>query len=437
MRSLRASIVAMFAFLLLPLSAEGQPLDIHVEAGGALMLSDYQRSDLGFDGLGPAAAARIGWRMSDWLSVQLGGEWVHFPSDLEAGGQVAFVAGLRVQPRLGSAGRLFLDINGGAARSDDVTRPSASVGLGFEIALSSTIGLGPFLRYGRTFAAENDVPTDAQFLTGGLTFAFHGETGPAEAEPEPPADSDGDGIPDAEDPCPDAVPGATPDPERPGCPVQDSDGDGIADSEDACPRTPQLSDPDPERPGCPAGDQDGDGLPDPQDNCPAEPQGDTPDPERPGCPAPDRDGDTVPDAEDACPDEAGAPSTDAERNGCPSLARVQDDRIEALEPIYFALNSARILPRSQPTLEAIADVLRARPALQVSIEGHTDQTGSPEYNLQLSQERADAVMQSLVRSGIDASRLQARGFGQTRPAVDDDHPDAAAKNRRVEFRIQQ
>jgi len=117
------------------------------------------------------------------------------------------------------------------------------------------------------------------------------------------ADRDGDGVPDAEDACPDEA-GL---PESNGCPVSsegDRDGDGILDEADTCPDEagPPSAD------GCP--DADGDGVRDSEDDCPDEPGL----PEQAGCPTPgDRDDDGVPDAEDACPEEPGLP----EQAGCP------------------------------------------------------------------------------------------------------------------------
>lgn len=249
-------------------------------------------------------------------------------------------------------------------------------------------------------------------------------------------DADGDGVEDGEDQCPHLAAGDHPDPTRRGCPEADSDGDGVYDHEDQCPTTPAGAHPDPTRPGCPDGDRDGDGVLDHQDQCPDVPAGPHPDPARPGCPLADRDQDTVPDATDHCPDQPGAPNVDPMRNGCPSLVRVEASQIRILQQVLFATNRATILPRSFPLLQAVADVFQAVPQIRrVSIEGHTDNRGPAARNQRLSQQRAEAVMAWLVAHQVEASRLEAHGFGDTRPLAPNTAEVGRAQNRRVEFRI--
>ncbi|MBI5517961.1 MAG: OmpA family protein [Deltaproteobacteria bacterium] len=252
----------------------------------------------------------------------------------------------------------------------------------------------------------------------------------------PALDTDGDGVYDFEDQCVNDPMGANPDPERRGCPLVDRDGDGVFDREDQCPDTHQGPNPDPTRRGCPAGDRDNDTVLDHDDVCPDTPQGPFPDPARRGCPLPDRDGDTVPDPTDHCPDQPGAPSSDPNLNGCPSTVSMQAGRIVLLEPIYFATDRADIQRRSDRLLDRVADVLRSSPHIRrVSCDGHTDNRGDPEYNLGLSQRRMQSVMDWLVAHGIDASRLEAHGYGMTRPIADNTTREGRARNRRVEFVI--
>jgi len=210
----------------------------------------------------------------------------------------------------------------------------------------------------------------------------------------------------------------------------------VHDSTDECPSTPQGEHPDPDRPGCPEADTDSDTFVDSEDQCPEVHVGPHPDPERQGCPLPDRDNDMVPDATDACPDRPGAPNEDPELNGCPSLVHIQDGQIHINRPVFFATDSDRILPRSMPVMRALRDAMRASPFIRrISIEGHTDDRGTEEHNLDLSNRRAHSVMTWLVEQGVEPDRLEARGFGEGRPLIPEENRRARAVNRRVEFHI--
>ncbi len=101
--------------------------------------------------------------------------------------------------------------------------------------------------------------------------------------------------------------------------------------------------------------------------------------------------------------------------------------------IYFLTNSAQLLPESQPAVERIASMLKAKSEWVVTIEGHTDNTGSETFNLDLSRRRAEALRSELVaRQGIVADRLRTAGFGAKRPVDTNDTLDGRAHNRRVE-----
>jgi outer membrane protein OmpA-like peptidoglycan-associated protein len=272
-------------------------------------------------------------------------------------------------------------------------------------------------------------------------------TTPQGAHPDPArlgcplTDTDGDGVFDNEDQCVTEPMGPNPDPSRRGCPRRDTDGDTVFDDEDQCVNEPQGPNPDAQRRGCPDGDEDRDGVLNSADQCRTVPQGPLPDPARPGCPLPDRDRDTVPDNTDHCPDEPGVPSTDPQRNGCPNRFVVVDGTaIRLLQPVFFAINRDVILPQSAGVLTAVGDVLRASPWIhRVRIEGHTDDSNTDEYNLDLSQRRSNNVMRWLVQNGISQDRLEARGFGEARPLRPIDGltgpalRDARSTNRRVMF----
>ncbi len=104
--------------------------------------------------------------------------------------------------------------------------------------------------------------------------------------------------------------------------------------------------------------------------------------------------------------------------------------------IHFGTNNAVIAPDGEQLLDEVADVLVRSPQIRkLRIEGHTDNRGAPEKNMVLSKDRAQSVVQYLVKQGIDANRLDSEGYGMTQPLVPNLTPANRAKNRRVTFRI--
>ena len=229
----------------------------------------------------------------------------------------------------------------------------------------------------------------------------------------PPAkDSDNDGINDDNDKCP-TVSGVA---KYQGCPVPDTDKDGINDDNDKCPTVAGLA----KYQGCPAPDTDKDGINDEDDKCPnnsgvARYQ---------GCPVPDTDGDAVNDEEDKCPKVAGP----VDNFGCPVVG------IKSYE-IVFKTGSAVLLSKGKPVLDTVAAYLKKNPDVEVTIDGHTDNTGSDEVNNPLSVQRAEGAKKYLVSKGVDAVRLVTKGFGSTQPVADNETEEGRAKNRRIEIKI--
>ncbi len=102
--------------------------------------------------------------------------------------------------------------------------------------------------------------------------------------------------------------------------------------------------------------------------------------------------------------------------------------------IQFDFDKDTVRPDSKPTLDEIAELLVDKADLRLSIVGHTDNKGAPDYNLSLSQRRAASVVAALVRAyGIDAARLTSEGAGMTRPLTSNDTEEGRARNRRVEL----
>jgi OOP family OmpA-OmpF porin len=101
--------------------------------------------------------------------------------------------------------------------------------------------------------------------------------------------------------------------------------------------------------------------------------------------------------------------------------------------INFDTGKATIKPESQPIIEQIVALLKNNPGLKLSVEGHTDNVGTPQSNKALSEQRAKAVVSAIVGGGIDAGRLTSAGWGQEKPVADNRTEEGRAKNRRVEI----
>jgi len=217
-------------------------------------------------------------------------------------------------------------------------------------------------------------------------------------------------------------------------PAPDRDGDTVPDAEDACPSLVGEAQVGAKKRGCPS-DRDDDGIFDIDDRCPDEAGVLSADAAKSGCPA-DRDGDGIPDGKDACPDEKGKASEDAKKNGCPTSVRVEGAQIVILQQVHFKTGDAEIESDSFDLLEQVAALINDHPEIaRVAVDGHTDNVGVEQANLSLSRRRALSVMSWLVEHGVDARRLEARGFGPRRPIADNKTTEGRAKNRRVEFLI--
>jgi outer membrane protein OmpA-like peptidoglycan-associated protein len=119
-----------------------------------------------------------------------------------------------------------------------------------------------------------------------------------------------------------------------------------------------------------------------------------------------------------------------------ALVNLRRRDIQIRRQINFATDSAEILADSYPLMTEIADVIIRNPDLtRIEIQGHTDNRGTAEHNLDLSQRRADSVRQWLIDNGVESSRLEAKGYGMSTPLVPNITPANRARNRRVQFII--
>jgi outer membrane protein OmpA-like peptidoglycan-associated protein len=263
----------------------------------------------------------------------------------------------------------WIEAHANYGASGGIRRPGFDLAAAVEWEISAGLRLGPMLRY--QFGSD---PRDsnAQLATIGVALDYGGRTRlPIHYE------------------------------------FTDTDDDGIADSDDKCPEEKAGKHPDPARRGCPRPpDGDGDDIPDADDVCPEEMAGETPDPERPGCPAPP---------------------------GQSKLAEVKGNKIEIFQQVYFETNSATIEDRSHHVLAVVGKIISHLKGKRVRIEGHTDETGSDAYNLDLSKRRARAVAQWLVEyAEVDPAALETEGYGKSRPLTKGANTEL---NRRVEFVI--
>ncbi len=256
----------------------------------------------------------------------------------------------------------------------------AQVGAGWKWHLLDFLDLFVEGKYIRDF--ENSMDNFA--MTAGLTIPFGGGEAPKVA---PVTDSDNDGVSDDKDMCPNTQLNVEVDAK--GCPI-DSDHDGVADTLDMCPNTPPNTKVDSK--GCPVvTDSDHDGVLDNLDKCPDTPSG-----------------------------------VAVDKHGCPIIINLQ---------INFDYNSAKVKPQYMAKIKEVVEFLKANPAYKAEIQGHTDSTGPASYNKKLSEKRAKAVYNIMVKMGIDPKRLSYIGYGEEHPIASNATPEDRAKNRRVEVHL--
>ncbi len=284
----------------------------------------------------------------------------------------------------------------------------------------------------------------------------------------PPDDPDGDGIPSKVDDCPDVPEDYDDFEDWDGCPEEDNDQDDFLDWEDDCPNLPEDYDHYHDDDGCPEEDNDRDGVPDRHDDCPDTPEDWDDFQDEDGCPEYDNDRDGFPDEEDDCPNHAededgfedadGCPETDNDRDGfvdeedlCPNDPEnpngFQDEDgcpdevppnltkiVGVIRGINFKVDSDVLKESSFTVLDEAAEILLKYEEICLEIQGHASAEGAEEYNLDLSQRRAESVMNYFIAKGISERRLVAIGYGESRPIAEDSQ-DGRVLNRRVEFHI--
>jgi outer membrane protein OmpA-like peptidoglycan-associated protein len=123
------------------------------------------------------------------------------------------------------------------------------------------------------------------------------------------------------------------------------------------------------------------------------------------------------------------------------LDRLEKNKIFVLNNIYFELDKSDIKPESAIELNKLVDVLNDNPEIKIEMSSHTDSIASNDYNLGLSQRRAESTVRYLVNKGIAQERLVAKGYGESKPIARNsnrdgsDNPEGRQRNRRTEFKI--
>jgi len=408
------------------------------------------------------AGGRLGWMFTPALGLEAAGGWSPAEEDIDGGSDVTFwhaSGNIILTPYSWSFGGPFLSAGGGyVARNssdapDDLHFGTLDVSGGWIGWFSDNFGIRLEARNilsvpHKDYQSANK--NDAVF-SGGLTLAFGGTPRDADGDgvsdrkdacPDTPAgavvdakgcpvDSDGDGVPDGIDKCPDTPAGAKVD--ASGCPT-DGDKDGVFDGLDQCADTPTGAKVDAN--GCPT-DGDGDGVFDGIDKCPDTPAGAKVDAS--GCPM-DSDGDGIYDGLDKCPGTG--PGLKVDKDGCPievteKETELLDTGMIRLADINFETGKSDIKPESFATLDIVGQLLSKWPQLKIEIGGHTDSRGSSKLNLELSQARAQAVLDYLLGKfpNLQSSQYTVRGYGEDAPLVPNNNALNMAKNRRVEFKV--
>jgi len=403
---------------------------------------------------------KLGWQPNRLFGLQIGGGYTTTDADPANGNTVSFIHSaldVMISPIQAESWDLYGLMGGGYERfkTGDQQRDFGSfdIGAGLRLWVSDKIAIRAEARNILPVSSKFETSTDNYALvTGGLTWALGGV----------PKDADADGVSDRKDTCPDTPAGATVDAK--GCPT-DSDGDGVWDGIDTCPNSPKGARVDAR--GCPT-DLDGDGVFDGLDQCADSPRGAKVDVN--GCPI-DGDGDGVPDGIDTCPDTpkgatvgaSGCPTDSdgdgvwdgldlcagtaaglkVDKDGCPievteRETELLDTGMIRLQDINFETAKADIKPESFANLDVVGQVLSKWPELKIEVGGHTDSRGSNAYNQLLSEARARSVEKYLLEKfpTLKTEQFTVKGYGESKPVEPNTNALNMAKNRRVEFVVQ-
>lgn len=316
----------------------------------------------------------------------------------------------------------YVTVGGGYTWLDTIGAGTFNGGIGTNIWIGTSFGFNIQSTYKH---ALKDYGLKHWQHSAGIVFRFGGK------------DTDNDGINDDKDACPELF-GTF---ETNGCP--DTDKDGVIDTEDLCPNNFGPAN----MRGCP--DSDGDGTPDKYDKCP-EVKGEINDD---GCPVLDTDKDGIIDSKDKCPQQPGP----VQNAGCPLQQKApqtnittQQQKIDRNEAIKQAVNTelntlakgilfhngkVSLTDSDKVTLDNIAKIMVLQPNMKFHITGHTDNVGSNETNLSVSEKRATETKVYLISKGVISNNITSQGYGEENPIADNNTAEGRIKNRRIEIYI--
>lgn len=319
-----------------------------------------------------------------------------------------------VRDRVAFRSEVHMDVVGAPFNEgDDVNGSTVGRHVNWNLTAGMSIDFGP----GRFRDTDQDRVRDRLDLCPDTPFGVGVDTDGCRL------DADADRVFDEDDACPGTPIGVSVDAR--GCRL-DGDGDRVFDEDDRCPLTPRNAGIVVDTFGC-AVDTDLDRVPDFRDSCPGTPEGVAVD--ALGCRL-DSDADGVFDEDDRCPNTA--PGVEVDSSGCQVLF-VEEQAVLVLEGVTFETASADLTTEAQAILDGVATALIDNAGVRVRVNGHTDATGDRAYNLILSQNRAESVVAYLASRGVDATRMEAQGFGPDQPVATNDTADGRRLNRRVEL----
>jgi outer membrane protein OmpA-like peptidoglycan-associated protein/opacity protein-like surface antigen len=419
--------------------------------------------------LSPELGARFAYFFNKWVGVEGEGELILTATKGTGDGAQIYGLGaqaivqypMRITPFV-AAGAGLMHLSSDMTVLGSATHWPIHIGGGARYFVTPSVAIRADIRLLRGPSEQSPYTLNASYgeFSVGVSFV----PGAHSAEPAPPPvdpDPDHDGVVGAADLCPNEPGGGNPD----GCPTKDKDGDGIPDAQDKCPEQAETVNGYEDTDGCPdtIPDTDNDGINDLQDKCKDQPEDKDGFQDDDGCPDPDNDNDGILDAKDKCPNVAGpvenggCPDSDADKDGivdrldnCPDepgteanhgckakqLVVLTKDQLKILDQVHFAIGTAKLAKVSSPLLDNIARVMAAHLEIwKVKVEGYTDDVGKAEKNQKLSQDRANAVVEYLVKKGVAPERLEAVGHGQDSPIGDNKTAKGREANRRVEFNI--